>query len=138
MAVCKVSWAILFIITILLTWKPLTNIIPFRFSSSFNLQKQTNALRVMSWNVESFEILKVKTHPEEKEKMIRLINQYQPDIACFQEMTCADSFKAADYHLQDFIDSLHFPYHYYAYDVGDDYYPATHTHYGKIIFRGCR
>jgi endonuclease/exonuclease/phosphatase family metal-dependent hydrolase len=128
------AWSILFIITILLTWKPFTNIIPFRFTSSFNLQKQTNALRVMSWNVESFEILKVKTHPEEKEKMIRLINQYQPDIACFQEMSSADSSKTADYRLQDFIDSLHFPYHYYVYDVAEDYYPRTHTHYGKIIF----
>ena len=93
-----------------------------------------NSIRVMSWNVESFEILKHFTHPEEKDEMIKLINHYQPDIACFQEMSCADSSKTAFYKLQDFIDSLHFPYHYYTYDIANDFYPASNTHYGIIIF----
>jgi len=131
----KSRWAFLFILVVIATFKPLSNIIPFRLPSSFNIKKQPKAIRVMSWNVESFEILKYTNHaPEEKSKMIQLINQYDPDIACFQEMTAADSATKAFYHLKEFTDSLHFPYHYYAYDIGDDYYPATHTHYGKIIF----
>jgi endonuclease/exonuclease/phosphatase family metal-dependent hydrolase len=130
----KSRWAVFFILIIILTWKPILNIVPLRLPSSFSMQKQPNALRIMSWNVESFEILKYYTHPEEKTKMIELINKYHPDIACFQEMTCADSSQSALYHLQDFIDSLHFPYHCYSYDASDDYYPATNTHYGTIIF----
>jgi endonuclease/exonuclease/phosphatase family metal-dependent hydrolase len=126
--------SIFFIIIVIATLKPINNIIPFRFSSSFSIAKQPNSLRVMSWNVESFRILDYKTHPEEKQQMINLINQYKPDIACFQEMSCADSSKTAFYQLRDFVDSLHFPYYYYSYDIGDDYYPRTHTHYGKIIF----
>jgi endonuclease/exonuclease/phosphatase family metal-dependent hydrolase len=128
------TWAILFIIITIATLKPLSNIIPFRFSSSFADKKTPNTIRVMSWNTESFEILKHLTHPEEKDEMIKLINHYQPDIACFQEMSCADSSKTAFYKLQDFIDSLHFPYHYYTYDVANDFYPVSHTHYGIITF----
>jgi endonuclease/exonuclease/phosphatase family metal-dependent hydrolase len=127
-------WAILFIIITIISLKPISNIIPFRFSSLFTVQKKIHSLRVMSWNVESFEILKHDTHPEEKSEMIKLINHYQPDIACFQEMSCADSSKTALYKLKDFVDSLHFPYHYYTYDVANDFYPATHTHYGIITF----
>lgn len=127
-------WAFLFVIVFIFSIKQITAIVPFRFSSSFNIEKENNAIRIMSWNVESFEILKHDTHPEEKDEMIDLINHYQPDVACFQEVSLADSSKTAFYQLDDFIKRLHFPYHYYAYNKLDDFYPATHTHYGKIIF----
>ncbi len=35
----------------------------------------------MSWNVEHFDILEHKTHPEKKQQMLDLIKDYQPDIA---------------------------------------------------------
>lgn len=127
-------WAILFIGIFIITLKPLSNIIPFRFSSSFDIEKKPTAIRIMSWNVESFELLKHSAHPEYKGQMIQLINRYDPDIACFQEFACADSGTTAIYHLKDFIDSLHFPYHYYSYDAFNDVFPATHTHYGIITF----
>ena len=131
----KSRWAWLFILVIIATFKPLTNLIPFRLPYSFNIKKEPGAIRIMEWNVESFEILKYTTHaPKEKEQMIQLINQYNPDIACFVEMTAADSATKAFYHLSDFTEHLNFPYHYYYYDQVEDYYPATHTHYGKIIF----
>jgi len=132
--IVRSRWAFLFMIVFIFSIKQISAIVPFRFSSSFHIEKEKNAIRVMSWNVESFEILKHTTHPEEKDEMIDLINHYQPDIACFQEMTTADSSKTAFYHLDDFIKRLHFPYHYYAYNKLDDFYPGTQTHYGKIIF----
>ncbi len=132
--IARSKWAFLFVVTAILTYKPIVNIIPLRLPTSFSTQKQPDALRIMSWNVESFQILKYKEQPELKQQMIQLINEYNPDIACFQEMTCADADITAMYQLKDFAKALGFPYYYYAYNPVDDFYPGTHTHYGRIIF----
>ena len=68
--------ALISIITILLAYKPLGNIIPYRLSQSFNKQKTEKALRVMTWNVAQFNIMEDKQHPEIKSQMLGIINQY--------------------------------------------------------------
>ena len=127
----KSRWALISIIAIALAYKPVTNIIPLRFSSSFNLQKN-NSLRVMSWNVEHFDILEHKTHPEKKQQMLNLINEYQPDIACFQEMVGGDKNPQAINYLPDFMQQLHFADYFYSYNVKLDF-DGNH-HFGIIIF----
>ncbi|MEI9933493.1 MAG: endonuclease/exonuclease/phosphatase family protein [Ferruginibacter sp.] len=131
---------------VLIDWKPITNIFPLRFPYSFEVKKQSGSLRIMSWNVEQFEILHSNQHPELRQEMFDLINTYQPDIACFQEMVCADStvtkantpyFKRyykqfGLYFLDDFINGLHFPYHFYAYNPIDNF--LVDEHFGIIIF----
>jgi endonuclease/exonuclease/phosphatase family metal-dependent hydrolase len=85
----------------------------------------------MSWNVEQFDILQHKTHPEVKEKMLQLINQFQPDIACFQEMVGGDDNKAINY-LGDIQRRLKFKSYYYSYDVRLDF--DKDHHFGILIF----
>ena len=85
----------------------------------------------MSWNVEQFDIQQYKTHPESKVKMLELINQFKPDVACFQEMVGGDYNKAINY-LGDFKRALHFENYYYSYDLRLDF---DHMHhFGVIIF----
>ena len=86
----KSAWLLLPAITLAFGWNAIQNIIPFNYSSKFKVEKDTNTLRIMSWNVELFDIQEHKTHPEVKQKMLELINQYKPDIACFQEMVGGD------------------------------------------------
>jgi endonuclease/exonuclease/phosphatase family metal-dependent hydrolase len=136
--------SLLFILVIVFNWQPICNIFPPRLPVAFVIKKQNNALRIMSWNVEQFEIMQYSTHPELKQEMFNLINTYQPDIACFQEMVCADSaipsmpglttyyHKFGLYTLNDFIDSLHFPYHCYAYNPKENF--LYNEHFGTIIF----
>ena len=123
-----------FIISFILAGEPIQHIIPFRFPGSFSIQKKANAIRVMDWNVAQFEIMQFKTAPDIKQKMIGLINEYQPDIACFQEMTCDDSVVDTQfgYHLKEFADTLQFPYNYYAYNFREDF--VQDIHFGIIIF----
>jgi endonuclease/exonuclease/phosphatase family metal-dependent hydrolase len=134
-------WAFIFIILLIVEWNPINNIIPFRLSATFEIKKQNGALRIMSWNVEQFEILHYSTNPELKHQMFDLINTYQPDIACFQEMVCADSavnsntpyyHKYGFYSLNDFINGLHFPYNFYAYNYKENY--LDREHFGIVIF----
>lgn len=122
---------IISLLAIAICWKPLQNIIPFRFSNSFKPVKDANNIRVMSWNVEQFNILEHKTHPEIKQQMLSLINQYQPDVACFQEMVGGDFNRAINY-LGDFKKTLNFSEYYYSYDNKDDF--DQDHHFGIIIF----
>ena len=127
----KRIWALISLITIILTWYPTQNIIPFRISSPFTIEKKPGTIRIMSWNVESFDILEHKKHPKVKQEMIDLINQYQPDIACFQEMTAGEDNKAINY-IGEFLKKLQFASYHYSYNTKLDY-DELH-HFGVIIF----
>lgn len=128
----KPWWSLISVVAILLAYKPVTNIIPVRFSSSFDKQKQTAALRIMSWNVEHFDILEHKNHPEKKQQMLQLINQYQPDIACYQEMVGSDKNSKAINYIPDMIQGEGFTDYHYSFNPKLDF-DGNH-HFGIIIF----
>jgi len=128
----KPRWVIISLLAFGLGFKPMTNIVPLRFSASFTMEKDSNALRVMSWNVEHFDILEHKTKPENKEKMFDLVNKYRPDIACFQEMVGSDQYADAINYIPDFLKRLSFSDYHYSYNDKLDF-DGKH-HYGIIIF----
>ena len=137
----KSKWSLLFIAVLIAGWNKIIKIIPLRTAAAFTLKKQEGALRIMSWNVAQFDILNFKKNPDIHNKMIDLINEYQPDIACFQEMVAGDSIidlnnkyyrKFAFYSIQDFELSLHFADEYYSYNWKENY--LSSQHFGIIIF----
>ncbi len=129
----KPRWALISFVTLLLAYKPFSNIIPFRILSSFSkLKQKSSTLRVMSWNVAQFDVLNTKKHPEVKEQMISLINEYQPDIACFQEMVCEDSTVRLHGHVDEYMKQLEFPEYFYSYNRKEDFW--DYAHFGIIIF----
>jgi endonuclease/exonuclease/phosphatase family metal-dependent hydrolase len=137
----KSKWSLLFIVVVFAGWRPITKIVPLRASAEFTLQKQKESVRIMSWNVAQFDILNNKKNPSVHNNMIDLINQYQPDIACFQEMVAGDSVvdlnnsyyrKYSFYSIADFEDSLHFADEYYSYNWKENY--LNSQHFGIIIF----
>jgi endonuclease/exonuclease/phosphatase family metal-dependent hydrolase len=128
----KPARAFISIIAILLAYKPLGNIIPYRFSHSFNKPKTENALRVMTWNVAQFNIMEDKNHPEVKSQMLNTINEYQPDIACFQEMVAEDSTVKDHGHIDAFLEKLNFKNEFYSYNSKEDFW--GYAHFGIIIF----
>jgi endonuclease/exonuclease/phosphatase family metal-dependent hydrolase len=125
----KKIWMLISLVAIAFCWRAVQNIFPFHLSSTFKNDKSLNSIRVMSWNVEHFDILEYKTHPEKKEEMIKLIEQYQPDIACFQEMVGGDDDKAINY-LGDFKRRLAFTGYFYSYENRFDF---DHVHHFGII-----
>ena len=95
----------------------------------------------MSWNVAQFDILNYKKDHSVYNNMIDLINRYQPDIACFQEMVAGDSVvdlnnayyrKFSFYSIVDFEISLHFADEYYSYNWKENY--LYYQHFGIITF----
>jgi endonuclease/exonuclease/phosphatase family metal-dependent hydrolase len=124
--------ALISVIVLLLAYKPISNIIPLHLSHSFTKEKQDSALRVMSWNVAQFNVMGDKKHPEVKRQMVDLINEYQPDIACFQEMVAEDSTVKDHGHMDEFLQKLNFSNYFYSYNIREDFW--GYAHFGIIIF----
>ncbi|CAN5838777.1 endonuclease/exonuclease/phosphatase family protein [soil metagenome] len=120
------------ITAILLAWVPLKHLFKFRLPSTFTLQKQGKEIRMMSWNVEHFDILEHKTHPEVKKEMITMINKYQPDVACFQEMVGSDAFPSAINYIPDFMNRMEMADYFYSYNPKIDF--DRNHHFGIVIF----
>lgn len=120
------------LITILLAFNPVRRIVPLRFSTHFVTDKKDSSLRIMSWNVEHFDILEHKTHPEKKQQMIELIKNYSPDVACFQEMVGSDSFSDAINYMPVMMQQMSFNYSHYSYNRKIDF--DDKHHFGIVIF----
>ncbi len=127
----KSLWFCISLIAVGLGWHAVINIFPFNFSSRFTIQKDPGSLRVMSWNVEQFNILHHKDHPEVKQEMLDLINEYSPDIACLQEVVAGDKKKGINY-FPDIQKALRFSNYLYSYSLGDDF--DSYHHFGRVIF----
>ena len=125
------SWALVTMLVLVLSWRSIQNIFPPNMPSNFIMNKKANALRIMTWNVEQFEILQHKEHPELKQEMFNLINKYQPDIMCFQEMV-AGAEKRAINNIPDFKEKLKFSNYYYSFDERLDF--DNNHHFGIMIF----
>ena len=95
-------------------------------------RKDQDAIRVMTWNVEHFKILEHKDHPEIKTEMLQLIQDYAPDVACFQEMVGSNAYSDAINYLPAMARSLDMPYMHYAYNPKLDF-DGKH-HFGLIVF----
>lgn len=124
--------ALISAVTILLAFKPVLNIIPFRFSGTFTNEKKAGALRIMTWNVAQFNVMEDEKHPEIKSRMIDIINQNEPDIACFQEMVAEDSTVRDHGHIEEFLQKLNFKNYFYSYNPKEDFW--GYAHFGIIIF----
>ena len=120
------------LIAFAIAWKPLAQIIKFKQGEDFKVAKLPNSIRIMSWNVEHFDILEHKTHPERKQEMLDLINKYSPDVACFQEMVGGDFDSTAINFIPRIAKQLKYQYYYYSYDKRDDF--DSKHHYGIITF----
>jgi len=128
----KPRFMLIGLVSIGIAWVPLKQLVQLRGNNEFDFKKNAETLRVMSWNIEHFEILTHKTNPERKQKMLRLINMYQPDIACFQEAVASDSVPGAINYLPDIIKALNMPYYYYSYNPKLDF--DIEHRFGIIIF----
>lgn len=128
----KPKYILISFIALAFAWKPLGQIFKINQSDDFKIAKLPNSIRVMSWNVEHFDILEHKTHPERKVEMLNLIKQYAPDVACFQEMVGGDFDSTAINYVPTIAKELNYKYYYYSYDKRDDF-DGKH-HYGIITF----
>lgn len=127
----KSFWSVISLIVIVISWHAVKNIFPLHVEPEFNMVKKTGDIRIMSWNVELFNILHYKDDPGRKQQMIELINKYNPDIACFQEMVAGENKNGTNY-FPNIESKLKFKDYLYSYRVIDDF--DRYHHFGIIVF----
>ena len=127
----KPGYIFISLATLMISYNAVRSIWPLNFSSEFSLQKKPGNIRVMSWNVEQFDILHYKDHPEVKQQMFALINRYDPDIACFQEAVIGENKQSINY-FPEIKKALKFKDNLYSYTLKDDF--DKNHHFGIIIF----
>lgn len=123
-------WSLLSLACIIIGFQAVRQIIPPRLYASFHVNQNPGTIRVMSWNVEQFNIQNYKKHPERKKQMLDLINHYDPDIACLQEVVAGDEPSAINY-LPDILGKLHFKDYFYSYKLSNDF--DRDHHFGIAI-----
>jgi len=85
----KKWWALLSLIGLLVGYRTIQLYLPFNWNGDFQIKKEEQDLRVMSWNVRHFIPFDESTFKPDKlkhrEEVFDQIRKYNPDIICLQE-----------------------------------------------------
>jgi endonuclease/exonuclease/phosphatase family metal-dependent hydrolase len=88
----NVRYTLISILAMAICWKQIDVLFNVT-QQEFKLKKQPQQLRLMSWNVKSFRGMETEQKPQLRnaEKMMKLIEEVNPDLICFQEFAQYDS-----------------------------------------------
>jgi endonuclease/exonuclease/phosphatase family metal-dependent hydrolase len=101
------------VVVILLGLQQILAVFSFHFPRQFNLVKGKNTLRILHWNVESWDdyFSKNKWHDESyKPEMMDLVKQQNADVLCFEEYADLKNSEDSASHVSE-IKKFGFPYY---------------------------
>lgn len=96
------------LIVIVLLWGMLRPLIGFNYFGSNDLSAESGDLKVMTWNVHMFDLGAWANDETAKAKIIKLINDEDPDVLCLEEFFWDTKQNGMPY--TDIIRSLGYPY----------------------------
>lgn len=116
-AVFRSRWIFLPLAALILGFTNIRALIGFNFFSRFNKQKETNSIRVLTWNVSWFDeqTKEDKRKKSNRKEMLQFIREQQADILCFQEFLEKD-LGGSTYNNVEEITAMGYPFNYW---VGD-------------------
>jgi endonuclease/exonuclease/phosphatase family metal-dependent hydrolase len=112
-------WVLLPILALAISFPVLRSFFALHPFGGFSQQKQAGSIRVMQWNVARWDEMKKYWAPGKKSKRMKMfeyIRQQQVDILCVQEYFESNNIKEFEKNTPYIVDSLGFPYHYFAVD----------------------
>jgi endonuclease/exonuclease/phosphatase family metal-dependent hydrolase len=111
-------WALLSLITMIIGWQNIHNLLAFHLGAPFSLEKQKNAIRVLTWNVRSWDEFTgpKKNISRDRDKMMEFIREQNADILCFQEFFQSHNPKEYAENISYIQQELKFPYYYFSQD----------------------
>jgi len=114
--IVKPALALISIITLVIGWHQIDVIFATHLRSEFVTEKEPNSIRIVDWNVESFNGLSKnkETKKHTREDVAASIFQLQPDIVCLQEFNTSSLQGLQSDNLLLFTKI--YPYHYFSKD----------------------
>ena len=118
------------LLALILGYKSIAVFIGFNAPVSFTTQKQTGAIRVVSWNVARFIELARNNNAGSniRKKMLALLKEQKADILCLQEFHTSEN-PGFYNNIRAIREELGFSYHYFPYDKDGD-----RNYYSSVIF----
>lgn len=113
-AIVRSRWAFLPLVALILSWQQISVFFAFAKPARENNSRQGNVLRILNWNVSSWdEANKHKNggHSHRKD-MLALIQAQNPDILCLQEFF---EFESSNYYEPNIpaVKAMGYPYYYF-------------------------
>ena len=110
-------WSLISLLAMVIGWPNIHSFLAFHAGAGFHEEKAPAAIRVMTWNVRSFDefITRKKGGSRHQPKMLQFIGGQHPDVLCIQEFF--NSGVAADSCNIPFIqERLRLPYYFFSRD----------------------
>jgi endonuclease/exonuclease/phosphatase family metal-dependent hydrolase len=112
------AWALLSLVTMIIGWKNIRTFLAFHPGSKFIAQKPAGALRVLTWNVRSWDefVSKRSEILVHRNKMMDYLKDQDADVLCFQEFFESHNPKEYPANIPFICNELHFPYFFFSHD----------------------
>lgn len=112
--IARSRWSLLSLLAILVSFKQVSAVFSFHLQQPFTLTKTANNIRVLQWNVSSWdELNKVKKGGTSyRPLMFAEVDKYQADVLCFQEFFESNNIKLFDPTIAE-LKKMGYPYYYY-------------------------
>ena len=129
--IIRSRWSLLSLLAILLSWQQLAVVFAFHTGQPFTLTKVAENLRILSWNVSSWdEYHKVSSGGTSyRQVMLEEVKNSRADILCFQEFLETKDTAYFDPNIPE-IKKMGYPYHHYV----PSYSYLENTETGMVIF----
>jgi endonuclease/exonuclease/phosphatase family metal-dependent hydrolase len=126
-------WAWFSLIALMIGWPNIHVFMAFHPLSSFHSDKPAHTLRILTWNVRSWDefITRKMGASGHRSKMMEFIDSLQADVLCFQEFFESHNPRDLAANIPYIRDQLHYPYYFFSRDYRryDGMYEA-----GVILF----
>jgi len=111
-------WAWVSLVALLIGWPNIHSFFAFHPGAAFKQQKAPRALRVLTWNVRSFDEYTTKKRGASghRPKMLEFIGAQQADVLCLEEFAESNNPKEAPSNIAYIRDRLHYPYYFFSHD----------------------
>lgn len=114
--ILKSKWLWVTVVAVLLGFQQIIAVFSFHIHKEFSLNKDSNTLRVMHWNLRNWGNEWEKTEDEEQTfvpYMIDIIKVHNADLLCFSEYSDIKNIEVPSSHVSDMM-KLGYPYYLFA------------------------
>jgi endonuclease/exonuclease/phosphatase family metal-dependent hydrolase len=110
-------WSLLSFVTLLIGWTNIHNFLALHPGNHFASEKPPGSLRILTWNVRSFDFFFDKRRPMiHRPKMMDFIGSRQADVVCFQEFYEPLTRHGLESNITYIQTQLNYPYYYFSRD----------------------
>ena len=129
------KYSLFFLLIILFGYKNIFSTIGFHYPKHFQQEKETNTIRLLSWNVDDFlnSEKRFDSSNSPRRNILDFIKSVNADVMCFQDFSSYEENRLLASNIKYLVDTL--KYHYYYFSVDNPYEKEFYPHkYGTAIF----